>query len=194
MYTLPLGALTVPVAIDERPLVSVTVSETVSTPALLYVCVGLTPVPVLLSPKFHAYVSVSFCGSLDAFPFSVTALPSAALYGPPAFATGACAVMVAIVVALEVAPAASVTVSETVYAPLAAYTCAGEAPVAVLLSPKFHVYASVAPCGPVDPLPLRVTATSATRCTAHPVLPPSAAPRNPKSRNPKSRTGPTRNR
>jgi hypothetical protein len=36
-----------------RPLVSLTVRETVKVPALAYACVGVAPVPVLLSPKFH---------------------------------------------------------------------------------------------------------------------------------------------
>src|SRR5476649_2674745 len=46
-----IGFVTVPVA----PWLSVTVSVTLYVLPVAYVWVGATPVPVLLSPKFHAY-------------------------------------------------------------------------------------------------------------------------------------------
>jgi hypothetical protein len=63
------------VVVPVRLLVSVTVSVTVNVPAAAYVWIVLTPVPVVLSPKFHAYVSVSLFGSLDPAPLKLTAMP-----------------------------------------------------------------------------------------------------------------------
>jgi hypothetical protein len=71
----PAAIVAVLVAVPVRLLVSVTVSVTVYVPAAAKVCVGLAPVPVVLSPKFHAYVSVSLCGSLDPAPLKLTAVP-----------------------------------------------------------------------------------------------------------------------
>jgi hypothetical protein len=70
-----------------------------------------------LSPKFHAYVSVSPCGSLDPAPLKLTAVPAVPVYGPPALATGATAAIVALLVAVADKLLVFVTVSETVYVP-----------------------------------------------------------------------------
>jgi hypothetical protein len=77
------------------------------------VWVGLTPVPVLPSPKFQAYVSVCPCGSLEPLPLKLTAVATVPLYGPPGFATGG-ARIVALLVAVPVRLLVSVTVNETV--------------------------------------------------------------------------------
>jgi hypothetical protein len=63
-------------AVEVRLKVSVTVNEIVYVPAAAYVCLGLTPVPVALSPKFQAYVSASPCGSVDTTPVKLTAVPA----------------------------------------------------------------------------------------------------------------------
>jgi hypothetical protein len=51
---LPVPGVVLPV----RPLASVTVSETVNGPGVVYVCETGLPVPVFPSPKFHAYENV----------------------------------------------------------------------------------------------------------------------------------------
>jgi hypothetical protein len=70
----------------------------------------------VLSPKFHAYVNVCPCGSLDPAPVKLTAVPAVPVYGPPAFATGGngAAAIVALLVAVAVRLLAFVTVSDTV--------------------------------------------------------------------------------
>jgi hypothetical protein len=104
------------VAVPFRLLASVTVNETVYVPPAVYVWLGLTPVPVPPSPKFHAYVSDWPCGSLEPLPLKFNAVPVVPVYGPPALATGG-AMIVALLVAVPVKLLASVTVNETVYVP-----------------------------------------------------------------------------
>src|SRR5690242_2771682 len=70
------------------PSASVTTRVAVYVPFVAYVFAGLTPVPVVPSPKVQAYVRGKLLsGSLEPAPLNVT-LASAA-YGPPAFAVGA---------------------------------------------------------------------------------------------------------
>jgi hypothetical protein len=65
--------------------------------------------------------------------------------------------MVAVVEAVFVAPAVSVTVSETENAPAFEYACVGVAPVLVAPSPKFHAYRVIdCPVGAVDFVPSKV--------------------------------------
>ena len=92
-----------------------TVSVTLYVPAVAYVCTGATPDPVLPSPKLQLYVSASLRGSLEPDPLNVSATPLVPVYGPPAFATGACAgaAIVAVVLAVALRPSVLVTVSET---------------------------------------------------------------------------------
>jgi hypothetical protein len=71
-----------------------------------------------------------------------------------------CAEIVAIVVALAVAPALSVTVSVIVYEPLALYVCVavGDELLAVdAPSPHVHAHPTIVPAGWLDPLPLTVS-------------------------------------
>ena len=48
-----------------KPLLSVTVRVTVLDPAVAYVCVAVTPVPVVPSPQAHAYNDIVPTGSDD---------------------------------------------------------------------------------------------------------------------------------
>jgi hypothetical protein len=105
------------VAVPVRLLVSVTVKETVNVPIAPYVWLGLTPVPVVLSPKFHAYVRACPCGSVELLPLKLTAVPAIPVYGPPALATGGAAATVALLVTVEVRLLVLVTVSDTVNVP-----------------------------------------------------------------------------
>ena len=72
------------------PLLSVTVSEIWNVPGETKVWVGVAPVPVVLSPKFHANeVIVRPLGAVEAAPLKPTAWPTVPMYGPPGFAVGA---------------------------------------------------------------------------------------------------------
>src|SRR5688500_20293637 len=53
-----------------------------------YVCVGVGPVPVVPSPKFQAYDTMSFPSSVEPEPSKAIGDPSMTVYGPPALATG----------------------------------------------------------------------------------------------------------
>jgi hypothetical protein len=68
-------------------------------------CDGETPVPVVPSPKFHAYVNVRPPESVDPAPLMLTAIPVTPEYGPPALAEIVPPVIVAVVVAVADPPA-----------------------------------------------------------------------------------------
>ena len=71
------------------PRASVTVSVPVWEPLSAYVWLGLTPVPVVPSPKLHPWAMASPSGSEDPLPSKPTAVPSTPVYGPPGAAVGA---------------------------------------------------------------------------------------------------------
>ena|ERR1700688_4319793 len=101
------------VAVFVPPVVSVTISEIWNVPAEEYVCVVVAPVPVALSPKFHAYdVIVWPVGAAELVPLKLTAWLTFPWYGPPALTVGN-PETVAVVEATFVAPLVSVTVRTT---------------------------------------------------------------------------------
>ena len=67
------------------------------------------------------------------------------------------AVILAVVLAVSVAPSSSVTVRLTVNVPALEYACVGATPVPVLPSPKFQAYDATVPSESDDPLPLNET-------------------------------------
>jgi len=54
----------------------------------VYLCVGFSPVPVVVSPKFQAYVRVFPSGSELLEPSKLIVSPRYTVYVPPAFAVG----------------------------------------------------------------------------------------------------------
>ena len=70
--------VTVCVVVPVRPLLSVTVKRTTNVPALAYVLVVETPVPMVPSPKSHAYEVIVVADALvDPDPLTATAWPTA---------------------------------------------------------------------------------------------------------------------
>ena len=57
-------------------------------PAAVYVLLGVAPLPVVPSPKLHAYEAIVPSASLEAAPLNVTAVPTVAVAGPVNCATG----------------------------------------------------------------------------------------------------------
>jgi hypothetical protein len=90
-------------------------------PAAAYVCVTVTPLPDVPSPKFQLYATIDPSGSEELDPLNATDTPTVAAWSAPALATGGRFAIVAVAVALELRPPLSVTVSVTVYSPAAAY-------------------------------------------------------------------------
>ncbi len=120
------------------------VRVTVYLPARLYGCEGVAPVPVVPSPKFHAYDTGASPSTLAENRTSV--LMHAALAGVLVIETtlaatggGVQSLMVSDLVC-EPLPAVLLTLSVTVKVPARAYVCEGAAPVPVEPSPKSHAY------------------------------------------------------
>ena len=120
----------------------------------------MTPLPVVPSPKFHAYDAMVPSASDDAAPLRLTAEPAVTDWSAPAFATGGRFVIVATAVSVAVAPLLSVTVNVTVYEPELAYEWHALTPLPVAPSPKFHAYEAIVPSASVEPAPLNDNATS----------------------------------
>src|SRR5690348_2012966 len=101
------------------------------------------PVPVLPSPKFHAYDTIVPSTSLAALA-SNDAVRNVRLVVKPADGGGGGSTLT-LWVDVDVAPPLSVTVSVTEYVPPDAYTCCVAMPVPVVPSPKFHAYDTIVP-------------------------------------------------
>ena len=152
--------VTAAVAVALPPWPSVTVSVAVNGPAVAYACVGVAPVPVAPSPKFHANDSVSPASGSEPLPLKEIVAP-----GQPGIRTaGRCRRIVirrrrcgdsdrcgrrrAAAVAVRDGQRRGERTGRR-------YACVGVAPVPVAPSPKVHANDSVSPASGSEPLPLK---------------------------------------
>jgi len=139
-----------------RPLSSVTVNVIVLFPAEAYVCVPVTPVPVVPSPQVHAYDDIVPSGSDDPAALTETIRLFVVYVND---ATGGCGglTVVTVLVVEFVRPLLSVTVRVIVLDPAVAYVCVAVTPVPVVPSPQFHAYDDIVPSGSDDAAALTAT-------------------------------------
>jgi hypothetical protein len=151
-----LTVVTVLVVEFVRPLLSVTVRVIVLDPAVAYVCVAVTPVPVVPSPQFHAYDDIVPSGSDDAAAFTETFRYVTVAVND---ATGGCGGLTVVTVCdvVPVKPLLSVTVNVIVLDPAVAYVCVAVTPVPVVPSPQAHAYNDIVPSGSDDAAALTAT-------------------------------------
>jgi hypothetical protein len=152
-----LTVVTVLVVVPVKPLLSVTVSVIVLDPAVAYVCVAVTPVPLAVpSPQVHAYDDIVPSGSDDAAAFTETFRYVTVAVND---ATGGCGglTVVTVLVVVPVIPLLSVTVRVIVLDPAVAYVCVAVAPVPVVPSPQAHAYNDIVPSGSDDAAALTAT-------------------------------------